>query len=157
MNKIIYLKGDATQPTAPGNKIIVHICNDIGAWGKGFVLAISKRWTAPEKQYKEWCKSQKGFYLGGVQFVSVEADIWVANMIAQHNIRRDKNGNSPIRYDAVLECLSNVSSFALEKEASIHMPRIGCGLAGGTWDKIEPLIQTTLISKNVPVTVYDFN
>lgn len=28
---ITYLKGDATTPTATGNKIIVHICNDIGA------------------------------------------------------------------------------------------------------------------------------
>jgi hypothetical protein len=36
------------------------------------------------------------------------------------------------------------------------MPRIGCGLAGGTWDKIEPLIQSALIKKNIDVTVYDF-
>jgi hypothetical protein len=36
------------------------------------------------------------------------------------------------------------------------MPRIGCGLAGGTWDKIEPLIRETLCAAGVPVTVYDF-
>jgi hypothetical protein len=33
--------GDATTPTGEGNKIIAHICNDIGGWGKGFVVAIS--------------------------------------------------------------------------------------------------------------------
>lgn len=42
--EINYLKGDATNPASAGNKIIVHVCNDIGGWGKGFVMAISKRW-----------------------------------------------------------------------------------------------------------------
>ena len=28
--EITYLKGDATNPVAVGNKIIVHVCNDIG-------------------------------------------------------------------------------------------------------------------------------
>lgn len=39
--RINYIKGDATQPIKDGNKIIVHICNDIGGWGKEFVTAIS--------------------------------------------------------------------------------------------------------------------
>jgi hypothetical protein len=47
-----YVIGDATSPQGTGNKIIVHICNDIGGWGLGFVLALSKRWKAPEIQYR---------------------------------------------------------------------------------------------------------
>ena len=35
--EINYLKGDATNPASSGNKIIVHVCNDISGWGKGFV------------------------------------------------------------------------------------------------------------------------
>lgn len=46
---IIYIKGDATSPISPGNKIITHICNDIGGWGKGFVLALSKNGKLPKK------------------------------------------------------------------------------------------------------------
>ena len=38
MATIHYIKGDATQPQAKGNKVIAHICNDLGGWGKGFVL-----------------------------------------------------------------------------------------------------------------------
>ena len=49
MKEINYIKGDATNPQISGNKIIVHICNDIGGWGKGFVLAISNKWKEPEK------------------------------------------------------------------------------------------------------------
>ncbi len=49
---INYVKGDATSPIGDGVKLIVHVCNDIGAWGAGFVLALSKKWITPEKQYK---------------------------------------------------------------------------------------------------------
>ena len=52
--------------------------------------------------------------------------------------------------------LDKVGRFALANEASVHMPRIGCGLAGGTWDRIEPLIQTHLADRGIAVTVYDF-
>ena len=36
------------------------------------------------------------------------------------------------------------------------MPRIGCGLAGGKWEEIEPIIERTLATAGVEVTVYDF-
>jgi O-acetyl-ADP-ribose deacetylase (regulator of RNase III) len=155
-NDINFIKGDATKPTGDGNRIIVHICNDIGAWGKGFVMAISKRWTEPEKRYREWFKNQDNFSHGQVQFVQVEPSVWVANLIGQHKIYKDKSGNVPIRYEWVLAGLEKVGQFAEENTATVHMPRIGCGLAGGTWDKIEPLINETLTAKNIGVTVYDF-
>ncbi len=153
---INYIKGDATNPTEKGNKIIVHICNDIGGWGKGFVMAISKRWKQPEHQYREWFKTKDNFNLGQVQFVQVEEELWVANLIGQHKINIDENGNAPIRYESILLGLEKVGQFANDKKATVHMPRIGCGLAGGTWDKIEPLINSTLTTKNISVTVYDF-
>ncbi len=153
--EITYIKGDATRPATEGNKIIVHICNDIGGWGKGFVLALSKCWKEPEQQYREWYRKQENFSLGQVQFVQVEDSLWVANLIGQHQLNRDEYGNPPIRYEAVLSGLEKVGQFALDKKASVHMPRIGCGLAGGTWDKIEPMIQKCLTSRNIPVTVYD--
>ena len=152
---IHYLKADATAPQTEGNIIITHICNDIGAWGKGFVLALSKRWKTPEKQYKKWYKQGEGFALGVVQFVKVESDIWVANMIGQHKIYKDENGNPPIRYEAVKKALQQVANFALENNAKVQMPRIGCGLAGGSWDKIEAIINETLLEKNIEVFVCD--
>ena len=156
MKDIQYRKGDATAPQSENNKIIVHVCNDIGGWGKGFVMAISKRWKKPENQYREWFKSKDGFELGKVQFVQVEEDLWVANLIGQHKINKDENGNAPIRYDAIEDGLKEVSLFAKENNASIHMPRIGCGLAGGKWEMIEPIILKTLSNNDVEVVVYDF-
>ena len=37
----------------------------------------------------------------------------------------------------------------------IHMPRIGCGLAGGNWDQIEPLLEEHLAMAGFDVRVYD--
>ena len=152
---INYLKADATIPQAEGNIIIAHICNDIGAWGKGFVMPISKRWKEPAKQYKQWYKEGEGFILGAVQFVAVEENVWVANIIGQHKIYKDENGNPPIRYEAVKEGLQQVAEFAKKMNAKVQMPRIGCGLAGGFWDEIETIIEDTLLQKEVEVFVCD--
>lgn len=153
---ITYQQGDATRPTIQGNKIIVHICNDIGGWGKGFVMALSKRWAAPEQKYREWHRSHINFELGEVQFVQVGTDLWVANLIGQHKVNRDEHGNAPIRYDVVEKGLEKLAAFALEHAASVHMPRIGCGLAGGNWDVMGPIVEKALSAKGIDVTVYDF-
>jgi len=80
---IEYIKGDATAPQAKGVKIIAHICNNIGGWGKGFVLAVSKRWKAPEQSYRKWHRERANndFELGNIQVIQVEQYIHVANML----------------------------------------------------------------------------
>ncbi|GLS24417.1 macro domain-containing protein [Marinibactrum halimedae] len=153
---IQFLKGDATQPAGDGQQVIVHVCNDLGRWGRGFVLALSQRWAEPEQTYKEAFKTEPKPSLGDVQFVSVSDSITVANLIGQHGIRspRNKNAPAPIRYEAIETGLSTIGSYALKLGASIHMPRIGCGLAGGHWEEIEPIIELTLVNKGVSVFVY---
>jgi O-acetyl-ADP-ribose deacetylase (regulator of RNase III) len=160
MKEINYITGDATNPIGNGNKIICHICNDIGLWGKGFVLALSKNWSEPQQQFLNWYKgrSNNSFGLGETHFVKVEKspdEIWIANMIGQHDVKSTPDG-PPIRYQAVESCLEKVHGKALKLNASIHMPRIGCGLAGGNWGKIETIIERTLISHDIQVHVYDF-
>jgi O-acetyl-ADP-ribose deacetylase (regulator of RNase III) len=154
---ITYLKGDATSPQAKGNKIICHVCNNLGRWGKGFVMAISKRWAEPEQTYRKWYgeRANNDFELGAVQFVQVDSYTWVANLIGQHGIKTGSKG-PPIRYEAVENGLHKISQKATELGASVHMPRIGCGLAGGKWSNIEPLINKALCANNVLVFVYDF-
>jgi len=155
--EIKYTKGDATNPIGEGNKIIVHVCNDVGGWGRGFVMALSARWKQPELKYREWAKSGKNFALGEVQLVQVEATLWVANLIGQHDIKKGKDGTSPVRYEAIKKGLATVGHYARQLEASVHMPRIGCGLAGGTWDNIEPSIHQGLTGVGVETVVYDFD
>ena len=124
---------------------------------EGLLWQFQKSGTEPESKYREWFKSQEDFSLGQCQFVKVESDVWIANLIGQHKIHKDESGNAPIRYEAIAIGLEKVAQFASEKLATVHMPRIGCGLAGGSWDKIEPLIHKFLSEKDIETYVYDFN
>lgn len=136
--------------------MIVHVCNDVGGWGRGFVLALSARWPEPEADYISWYHEGDagGFRLGAVRFVAVDDDLWVANVIGQRGLVSTEDG-PPIRYEAIEAGLAAVADHATERHASVHMPRIGCGLAGGTWEAIEPIIQSTLIVAGINTTVYD--
>ena len=146
---IKYTIGDATRPKGEGLKFIVHICNDVHAWGAGFVIALSRRWVQPEQVFR----STKILELGDIQVVPVEPDTTVVNMIAQTGIGR-YNG-PPIRYPALEQCLEKVGTLALEHHASVHGPRFGAGLAGGNWEAIEMLIDQQLCQRGVDVTIYD--
>jgi O-acetyl-ADP-ribose deacetylase (regulator of RNase III) len=166
---ITYKTGDATRPEGDGATVIVHIVNSVGGWGQGFVRALSARWPEPERAYRQWYRLRKDpdgedrFSLGGVQFVEVGKKLWVANMIAQSGygpsatrIRApNPDHRPPIRYDSLEKCLLKVASFAEKNAASMHMPRIGCGLAGGTWAQVEPLVTQASEKHKVHVFVYD--
>jgi O-acetyl-ADP-ribose deacetylase (regulator of RNase III) len=165
---IAYIQGDATSPQATGAKLIVHVCNDRGGWGAGFVVAISKRWARPEQMYRRWhhdaepvrdaepgriVMTSGRFGLGESQLVMVQSDLAVVNMIAQEGMRGGSKG-PPIRYDSLDATLGHVHGYADSFQASVHMPRIGCGLAGGKWEEVEPIIRRRL--GDVSVYVYDF-
>jgi O-acetyl-ADP-ribose deacetylase (regulator of RNase III) len=167
---IRYLKGDATAPQAKGPKIIAHVCNTLGGWGKGFVLAISKRWPEPEKYYRAWHHARQipttlrgsdplvltsgDFGLGEVLLVQVLRDTFVLNMIAQEGMKTGSKG-PPIRYDALASCLFTADQLARDMivPATLHMPRIGTGLGGGKWEQVEPLLSR--IKSDVYVYDYD--
>lgn len=170
---IHYVKGDATRPEANcpnGISVIVHCCNDIGAWGRGFVLSLSKRWDKPERCY---LAKYKMMQLGDIQLVTVEPNIIVCNLIGQHGIRSNskrfefENGmmvmkknniqnqaNIPLRYDALeLGFRKLRQQFGKRNDITIHMPKIGCGLAGGDWRIVSSIIER--VFEGIDVFVYE--
>lgn len=152
MIPIRYISGDATSPISNGNKIIMHCVNDIGAWGAGFVLAISKKWKQVKTEYLKWT-TQENFKLGNVLFVPVEKDIIIANIIGQHGIK-NINNISPIRYEALDVGFLKVANKAADTSSTIHCPLIGAGLAGGNWKIIEDLIIKNISNRDIQVIVY---
>lgn len=158
MTRITYLEGDATQPqeavrVAPFT-VIAHVCNNIGGWGSGFVVAVSRRWSAPEDCYRAWGPPYR---LGDVQLVQVEDRLYVANIIGQNGTINNRRGEGPpVRYEAIREALAQLAEWCLEVRANVAMPRIGCGLAGGSWAIVEQIVEEELTRKGVAVFVYDF-
>ena len=158
---INYVKGSALNPIGNSKsfKYIVHICNNKGGWGKGFVNAISKEWKCPEYAYRELAKNNNNdIPLGKIQIVRVEPNVFIVNMIAQNGYKSILNP-VPVDYNALEKCLSVLSKhFTTHKSKDIintvHMPRIGCGLGGGDWNVIEKIIEQAF--NGTEVYVYDF-
>jgi len=102
---------------------------------------------------------QEPFRLGAVQFLPTSnVLIEVANMIAQHGIKSSRRRGEvwdKIDYAALEEALDKVGRFAAMRAASVHMPKIGSGLAGGDWERIEQAIEAILLERHgVNVWVY---
>lgn len=146
---ITYLKGDATKFET--NTVVAHICNNVGVWGGGFVIEVTRKLSlAPERIFRTAPESTT---LGHLQLVALgdkDDNFWVANMIAQNGVfyHGDK-----VNYEALDKCLKNLAKFCIKKGCSVQMPRIGCGLAGSKWSKILPYIEKHFT--NVNVTVFD--
>lgn len=87
-------------------------------------------------------------------------------MIGQRGVRGASNP-SPIRYDALDTALAKLAAYAkgfedacndkcvagISVTSAFHMPRIGCGLAGGEWCKVEALLIKNLAGRRI--VVYD--
>lgn len=151
---IRFLEGDATDPIGDDPAIIAHICNNVGKWGSGFTRALDRRWPAPREDYLSW--NYRIRHEGGhIRLVEVDECLWVANMVAQKGVKTFRSDSKPLRLDWIEMCLHSLWLAVEKHEASVHMPRIGCGLAGGSWDEVEPVIESYLAKKGVEVFVYD--
>lgn len=162
MTHIKYVTGDATDPQGPGVKIIAHCVSNNGrSYGKGFALALAKKYPGAKTHYK---LTHEAASFGGKMPLGMVV-WWEAQTTDQPNrvtvmalVAQDGLGPTSLRLDALKTSLEYLAPLAIELNASIHMPRIGCGLAGGNWAEVEPVILSVFnlpLASFVPVTVYD--
>lgn len=164
MNKgrLVCVKGDACEPQRIDPKetvVIPHCCNDEGKWGAGFVLALSKKWTEPERIYRHFCERNSRLpILGRTNIIICETDVIVANMIAQDGTV-GKDNPKPIKYKALVNCMADVAAFIQHYDkppVRIHCCKFGSDLAGGTWNFIVELIDELWLSQGIDVIVYEY-
>jgi O-acetyl-ADP-ribose deacetylase (regulator of RNase III) len=154
-SKITFVKGSALEPRGAGNRIIVQLVNDKAlTWGAGFAKNLRRKWPELQTKFTQWIEERRSeFRLGAVHLTEIEPSLYLASLVAQHGY-----GLSPkprIRYRALTEALGKVSKFALERNASVHMPRIGSGQSGGRWDIVSEIVDEVLCQQGIAVTVYD--
>tara|TARA_Y100000034_G_scaffold80510_1_gene96610 strand:- start:5449 stop:6186 length:738 start_codon:yes stop_codon:yes gene_type:complete len=157
MDKIHYIAGDATNPyqKQEGNayNYLLHVCNNVNAWGSGFVIPLAQKWPQTEQTYRETVDSMQ---LGENQIIAVEENLAVVNMIAQldvlpviHRYQKRKVVEPTshvlpnIQYDALFKCLETIGQQA-HPNSRFHFPMFGAGLGGGNWYVIAALINSTL-------------
>jgi len=130
--KIDHIKGDATSPPSLHTPaLIAHVCNDRGAWGAGFVMALNKTFgEGPMNAYRDWHErgsrkrvfspafivpnnvkvEETGYFkLGEVQLVHVGNRTCIANMVAQQGTRSNDDVYPPIRYGALTDCMRAIA------------------------------------------------
>lgn len=145
---LVFKRGDASRPPVEGPKVIAHVCNDLGRWGKGFEKALSARFPQVERAYRSWAEKgvwlDEPFGLGGAQIIDIpKTNVTVVNMLAQHGVKT-RDGVPPIRYGALETALHKLQIVTRQRDASVHMPRIGVGPAGGDWEIVAQLIEKLL-------------
>jgi len=152
---IKYLMGDATSPSITGPIVLIHIVNDsTPRWGGQFARSLKDKWVNAQASFIQWAESDNSnLTLGSVHFVDVSDRITIGTLVSQRGY--GASARPRLRYSALKECLQQVADFAQSRAASVHMPRIGAGQAGGSWDIIEQLIASTLAEKDIEVVVYD--
>lgn len=153
--RINYLWGDALKPRGRGCQIIAHIVNDkTPNWGgSGFARAVTSRLPSLQSDFQQWVGSNpENLSLGRVRLAEVAQDLGVVSMIAQHGYGPSRKPR--IRYGVLKNCLERLAEIAIERRATIHMPRIGSGQAGGKWPIIAELIDEALIQRGIDVTIY---
>lgn len=141
--KITHINGNAIYPIGDSIKIICNECNVENYWKTNFGLEINDRWEF----FKNICDASNNRLLGNVQFIPVENNIIVANMITYDNC--DNVGHDSIfRYAAFRVCLATVNDLAYNTNATIHIPCINPNI----WNNIEKIIKEVI---SVDIFIYD--
>jgi O-acetyl-ADP-ribose deacetylase (regulator of RNase III) len=143
-----------TEPRGDGHKIIAHIVNDkTPNWGAGAALAIAKRWSSVQEDFRKWAiTDRQEFRLGNIRESSIDHNLSVVSMVAQHGY--GASSKPLVRYKALEACLSKLATIAKRSHSSVHMPRIGTGFAGGSWDVVEELVRHYLTGQGIKAVVY---
>jgi len=156
IGSIDYFHGNALSPRGKGHRIVCQIVNDKTAnWGgAGFASAVRRKWPNVQKNFKAWVsEAPDRLSLGNIVSLEAEKEIEVFCIVAQKGYGASQLPR--IRYSALERGLRELAESAANINASIHMPRIGVGHAGGNWIFIEELIERELMSKGLSVTIYD--
>lgn len=149
------VKGDALAPRGDGPRIIAHVVNDRAhRWGGGFALAVRRRYTEAQFDFSSWIEEDPArLSLGVSRLFKIADELYLFSMVAQAGYKPSRKPT--IRYQHLEACLEALADAAHKKSASVHMPRIGCGQAGGSWAIVGELVDTTICRKGTDVTVYD--
>lgn len=145
---IKYVQGDLFESDAD---LIAHGCNCRNGFGSGVAFHMSQKYPKAKHYFHEKYE-EDGWKLGDVQFVKVFGKHdYIANCATQHSFL--PRNMCHVDYDAVRTCMEKVKEFAKAKSLRIAMPKIGAGLAGGDWSKIEAILEDVFNDYDVSVYV----
>lgn len=157
---IVYEQGDCIKSDLP-NHICFHGVNCVGAFSAGIARQIRDTYPIVYKLYM--AKHRKpGWSLGDVQMVRMAPNeinpscLYIANMATQHDVNIGGNRKVQVSYQALELCFKKLLEWCHQKRIEYVVgPKIGSGLAGGDWKRIESIINKELKSyPNIKIVVH---
>ncbi len=131
--------------------IIGHQVNCQGVMGSGVAKVLRARYINLYPSYKQLCDQYKPQDLLGKCQVIKTGSKYIANLFGQLNYGKQKIRYTD--YTALKQGLLILKENAMKQGYSIALPyNIGCGLANGDWNVVEPLIQE--VFSDYEVTLY---
>lgn len=157
-----YHQGDIFSRNITGHELIIcHQINCQGVMGAGLAKQIRTMFPFLYERYKRTCSraAKSEDLLGKVEFTPIRYngnDWLIASIFAQDSYGRDKCYTD---YDALRRALSAVRVVATPLPTrtltTVRIPyKMGCGLAGGSWDIVEQIIKDELALYEIPVEIW---
>lgn len=146
-----YISGNLIELAKNGEfDIIVHGANCQNEMGAGIAKLIKQNFPQAYMADLKTTKSDKN-KLGTITFATIiPTNLIVVNAYIQYHY---KGSGDKVDYDAFRTCMKLIAKkFPRNK---IGMPKIGSGLAGGDWNKIENIIKKELKDLDVTIVEYD--
>ncbi len=118
--------------------IIAHQVNCMGKMGAGFAKQVKEAFPECFLEYETLCKNNRKKLLGTYSIYKINDKLAIANLFGQYKYGKKENGpytDYTALENAVVTLRNNYPS------ATIIVPdHIGCGLAGGDWDIVFPML-----------------
>ena len=156
MSRIRFIEDDLVSPKSEKIDIIVHQCNCFGKMGAGIAKQIALKYPEVAQLESNFCKTPK--YAFGKNCIANTNDKRVViNMHSQFRYGTEKRQTN---YQAFERCLHLLSTYYLPHQsptAVVGLPyNIGCGLAGGDWNTILPIIERFADKIKQPVVIVKY-
>ena len=144
------IKGDLLEMAKIGEcfDIIAHGCNCHQMMGAGIALGVKKVFPMAHLiDHKD--KREPIQRLGDLTYVhNIGSDVFVVNLYTQFY------GGANLDYSA-LELSLRKLTMEFPAPRRIGLPMIGCGIAGGDWNKVKRIIKRVLSEYDVTIVIYD--
>lgn len=141
-----YIQGDLFQTP---NDIIGHGCNCQGVMGSGVAKIVRDQYPKAYNEYREHFEDQ-GLNPGDAHFSLQPNGKWIANLMTQDRFL--PRGIDHADYEGIRTAMGQLKDFAKSKGLSIAIPKIGAGLAGGDWTRIEKILEE--VFSDYDITIY---
>lgn len=172
---IQYFKGDILESDVD---MIVHQVNTYGVMGGGLAKQIKDKYPNVYHIYRAYTQSMHPEKLLG-RFVNIKTDDGqiITNLFSQgHSENQSSKAllSGPVgtgkseavknmdtrplgetNYEAMRDGLTDINNYASSKDMTVAIPyKIGCGIGGGDWSRVEDIIYNIFKDSRVLLKIY---